>query len=397
MRSPKWLPAEAVLHRSALYVGIVLIGANLRAPITSVGPVLPDIQARLRLNDVGAGWLNALPLLIFAVLSLVAPWVGRRHGLERVLGAALIAILVGTLVRSMPSSGAIWGGTLLLSIGVAFGNVLLPALAKREFPADASSLIGCYAAAMAAMAGLSAGLAVPIARIPGLDWRWSLAIWALLSLAALVVWTPQWRAPAHRLPAASRAEPRLSPWRHVVGWQVSLFFAFHSMVFYGIVGWFASYAGSAGITFRTAGFYLLIYQVVAVATNLGGGPIIRRLASQTGLGLLCGVLLVIGSAGLLLAPQLSWLWLISAGLGAGVAMVTSLSLFALRTRDHHQAASLSGMAQFIGYLGAAAGPLLIGVLHDLTHAWTAPMLLMVGASMLVMVFATQAGRPRFIE
>jgi CP family cyanate transporter-like MFS transporter len=380
-----------------LYAGIILIGANLRAPITSVGPVLPDIQARLQLSDIGAGWLNALPLLIFALLSLVAPRVGRRYGLERILGTALIAILAGTLLRSLALPGAIWAGTLVLSIGIAFGNVLLPGLVKRDFPTNASGLIGCYAAAMAAMAGLAAGLAVPIASIPGSSWRWSLGLWALLALVALVVWRPQWRSRQHHLPNAVGSVARLSPWRHAIGWQVSLFFAFHSLVFYGIVDWFASYAASSGITLKEAGFYLLLYQVVAIATNLASAPLLRRLGDQTKLGFLCGLLLLIGSSGLLLMPHLSWLWLISAGLGAGVAMVTSLSLFALRTHDHHQAAALSGMAQFIGYLGAAAGPLLIGVLHDWTHAWTGPLLLMVAASLLVLVFATLAGRARFIE
>lgn len=70
--------------------------------------------------------LNALPLLIFAVLSLLAPAIGRRHGLERVLGIAMVAILIGTVLRSLAIPGAIWGGTLLLSTGIAFGNVLLP-------------------------------------------------------------------------------------------------------------------------------------------------------------------------------------------------------------------------------------------------------------------------------
>ncbi|MCJ2139440.1 hypothetical protein MKL20_05320, partial [Methylobacterium sp. E-066] len=64
--------------------------------------------------------------------------------------------------------------------------------------------------------------------------------------------------------------------------------------------------------------------------------------------------------------------------------------------DHHQAAALSGMAQFIGYVGAAFGPLLVGLLHEATGAWSAPMCLLVVASLLVMAFATRAGRSRFI-
>ncbi|RZM29135.1 MAG: MFS transporter, partial [Sphingomonas sp.] len=212
----------------------------------------------------------------------------------------------------------------------------------------------------------------------------------------LIVWLPQTRRQQRQFAAASSSTPAVSPWRHPIGWQVSLFFALHSLVFYAIVDWFASYVGEAGVSAGTAGVYLLAYQVVAVATNLGSASLIRRFADQRLLGFVCGVCLLVGTAGLLVWPDLSLLWLVAAGLGAGIAMVTSLSLFALRTRDHHQAGSLSGMAQFIGYAGAATGPLLVGVLHDATGGWTAPITLLIVASALVIVFATLAGRDRTI-
>lgn len=392
-------PFDTPTHRGPGYVlaiGIILIGANLRAPITSLGPVLPDIQAALGLNGSAAGLLNALPLLLFAVLSLFAPSLGRRHGLERILSASIAAILVGTLLRSLWQPAGLWIGTVLLSAGIAFANVLLPGLVKRDFPDNAAGLIGLYAAAMAGMAGIAAGVAVPIAGMASADWRWSLGAWAGLSLITLLVWLPQLTSRPHQLPAASDNVALVSPWRHPIGWQVSLFFALHSLVFYSIVDWFASYAGSVGIAPETSGLYLLVYQVVAVGTNLGSASLIRRLADQRLLGFGCGVCLLVSTTGLLARPDLSLIWLIAGGLGAGIAMVTSLSLFALRTRDHHQAGVLSGMAQCIGYAGAAAGPLLIGVLHDATKAWTVPLGLLIAASALVVVFATLSGRSRTI-
>lgn len=376
-----------------LLIGIVLIGANLRAPITSVGPVLADIQSDLGLGGTTAGVLNALPLLIFALLSLIAPALGRRYGLERVLGGSVLAIFVGTVLRSAQIAGAIWAGTALLSAGIAFGNVLLPALVKRDHSTRAAGLIGLYAGAMAAFAGLSAGLAVPIARIPGADWRWSIGAWGGLALGTLLVWAPQLRRrQTHLHPVAAGDPLAVSPWRHPIGWQVSLFFAFHSLIFYAIVDWFATYATSRGVAATSAGIMLLVYQVVAVSTNLGTASLIRRFRDQAGIGFCCGLMLLIGTSGLLLAPRGSLLWLAIAGLGAGVAMVTSLSLFGLRTHDHHQAAALSSMAQFIGYIGAATGPLLIGVLHDATGGWTSPLALLIGAAGCVMIFATRAGR-----
>lgn len=386
---------RAIRSRSALFLGIILIGANLRAPITSLGPVLPNIQAALHLHGAAAGALNALPLLMFALLSLVAPAGGRRHGLERVLAGALVAIFAGTVVRSLALPGAIWIGTLVLSAGIAFGNVLLPGLVKRDFPDKAGMLIGLYAAAMASAAGVSAGLAVPISESSAAGWRWSIGCWAALALVALLVWLTPLRAPAHPAPATTTAMAPM-PWRHPLAWQVSLFFALHSLVFYSLVDWFASYAAASGIPAGRAGTYLLVYQVVAVATNLASASLIRRSTDQVLLGFACGLFLLVGCTGLLLAPALSLAWLVCAGLGAGIAMVTSLSLFALRTRDHHQAAALSGMAQFVGYGGAAAGPLLVGILHDLTGAWTWPLGLLVLCAGLVMIFASLAGRRRVI-
>jgi CP family cyanate transporter-like MFS transporter len=389
-------PTPARVPGGALFVGIILIGANLRAPITSLGPVLPDMQRALHLGGAAAGLLNALPLLIFALLSLIAPAIGRRWGLERTLGASVVAIFVGTLIRSLPVAAAVWGGTVLLSAGIAFGNVLLPGLAKRDFSSRAAGLIGLYAAAMAGMAGLAAGLAVPIAQIPGSGWRWSLGCWAILSLLTVIAWAPQMRGSLHRPRAPSAAPAHTSPWRHPIGWQVSLFFALHSLVFYAIVDWFASYVAGSDVPPATAGLYLLVYQLVAVATNLGSASLIRRFRDQRALGFGCGVLLLIGTTGLLFRPDLSLLWLVSAGLGAGIAMVTSLSLFALRTHDHYQAGALSGMAQFIGYAGAAVGPLMVGALHDATGSWVPSLGLLIAASALVIVFATLAGRPRTI-
>lgn len=391
-------PRASVGQARWLWLSLVLVGANLRAPITSLGPVLPEMQRELHLDGLSAGLLNALPLLIFALLSLVAPSVGKRHGLERVVGVALLAIVVGTVVRSLPGTGLIWIGTLLLSAGIAVGNVLLPGLVKRDFPQHAATLIGLYAAAMAGTAGIAVGLAVPISHIHGSGWRWSIGIWAVVAVVTLIAWVPHWKRQHVTVSVAAAAGSGIrSPWRSGIGWQVSLFFATHSLVFYALVDWYASYAASRGISTATSGIYLLVYQVVAVATNLGSASLIRRFRDQRGLGLACGLALVIGTGGLLLAPRYSLVWLIFGGLGAGIAMVTSLSLFALRTRDHHQAAALSGMAQFVGYLGAAAGPLLVGLFHDATGGWTVPLLFLLGISVLVTCFATLAGRDRYVD
>jgi MFS transporter, CP family, cyanate transporter len=385
-------------RRALLVLGVLLLGANLRAPITSLGPVLPDMQRALQLSGGAAGLLHALPLLVFAVLSLVAPRIGRRYGMERVLGFSVAAIFFGTVVRSVAAPGAVWLGAALLSAGIAFGNVLLPGLVKRLFPSRATTVIGLYAATMAIFAGIASSLAVPIARLDGANWRWSIGVWSVPALVTLLFWLPYLRAPQHRADAnKEELSAFVSPWSHPLGWYVAMFFALHSFIFYSIVDWFASYAATRGISLASSGVMLFVYQLVAAAANVGIAPILRRARSQVLIGVACGLSLLVGTSGLLLAPGLSMLWLLFAGLGAGMSLVATLAFFGLRTSDHHQAAALSGMAQFIGYTGGAAGPLLMGVIHDATGSWTPPLLVLIASSALLAVFAGLAGRRRVIQ
>ena len=49
------------------------------------------------------------------------------------------------------------------------------------------------------------------------------------------------------------------------------------------------------------------------------------------------------------------------------------------------------MVQFIGYLGAALGPLLVGMLHDLFRSWIGSLLLLVVASVLLSFLGRSLG------
>lgn len=55
--------------QAALLIGILLIAANLRGPITAMPPLLAQIQADFGLGTTAAGALTTLPLLAFALLS----------------------------------------------------------------------------------------------------------------------------------------------------------------------------------------------------------------------------------------------------------------------------------------------------------------------------------------
>ena len=98
--------------------------------------------------------------------------------------------------------------------------------------------------------------------------------------------------------------------------------------------------------------------------------------------------------GLLVEPGgLALVWAIAVGIAGACTLSLSLAFFVMRTRDGEDAAALSGMAQSLGYLFAASGPFVVGLLHDATDGWTVPVILFIVVWVLIGVTGMFAGRP----
>lgn len=65
-----------------------------------------------------------------------------KYGLERALFWCPGRDFGGILLRSRGSVWALYGGTILIGIGIALGNVLLPGLIKRDFSGNVASVTG---------------------------------------------------------------------------------------------------------------------------------------------------------------------------------------------------------------------------------------------------------------
>lgn len=380
------------------FLGVLLIAVNLRVAFVTVGPLLTEISSDLRLSSSMAGFLTGLPLIAFAVASPVAPKVALRLGLDRALWLSLLLLMVGTLARSLPIAGAIWAGTVLLGIGIAFLNVLLPSLVKRDFPARISQVTGIYLAVQGAFTSAGAAVVVPIANSADSGWRLALGLWAGLALIAMAVLLPRLRnrtTTAAGSPAAATA-PR-SPWKSALGWQVTIFMGLQSVAFFTFMTWLPSIEQDQGVSQTASGLHISVFLFTGMVASLSTGALLHRSKDQRPLALTTSILALIAYAGLAVAPQLSLLWIVVGAMGCGSLIVTALSLFSLRTGDHVQAAELSGMAQSIGYGLAAAGPVAFGALHDWSGGWTMPLSVMAGVMLILCAFALLAGRNRLIE
>lgn len=381
------------MYTGVAVIGIALMASTMRGPFTSVGPLLQTIRADTGLSTAGAGALGMLPLLAFAVVSPVAPALGRRIGLERALGLALAGIVAGVVLRSVPGMVALFAGTALLGSSIGVINVLLSGLVKRDHPDRAPALTGLYTTTMGAFAMIGSGIAVPVADAAPGGWRTSLGLWAVVALIALVVWLPRLRRRNDPLAVRGKASGH---WRSPLAWQLTAFMGLQSLGFYVAVSWLPTILHGNGVSQASAGWHLALMQLTGLLASAATASVVRKLPNQRGFAASAAVLGVLSYLGFVVVPELGLVWSATVGLSQGVGVTLALSFFALRARNADAAAALSGMGQSIGYLFAALGPLLFGLLHDATGGWGIPLIMLAGLIAVQSVVALGAGRDRVV-
>jgi CP family cyanate transporter-like MFS transporter len=381
-------------RRVLLVVGIVLLAVNLRPALTGLTPLIGQIRADTGISYGVAGLLTALPLLAMGLLSPIASLLAHRFGMERVLLASMLVLAAGILLRSAGAVTALFLGTAVLGAAIAIGNVLLPGLVKREFPERVGLMTSTYSTALAVSAAIAAGASFPLADQVGIGWRASLGSWALLALVAAVAWLPQMRSarPANASPADSQGVN--GPWRSALAWQVTLFMGLQSLGYYVVLTWLPEILQEqAGISASLAGWMLALAQAVGTASIFLAPVLAGMRPSQHGVVVVAVALTGAGALGLLLAAETATaLWVVLLGLGQGACFSLALTFFALRAPDSEHAAALSGMAQTVGYLLAAVGPFLFGLLRDTTHAWTVPLALLFAVAACLLLTGLGAAR-----
>lgn len=381
-----------------LITGIVLISINLRPALAGVGPLVGTIRASTGLSNAMLGLLTTLPLVAFGVLSTLTPLFSRRLGIEGTLALAMGLLTGGILLRVIPTTWALFGGTLLLGIAIAFGNVLLPSLVKRDFPNHTGIMTSVYSSMLGLGATLAAGISVPLSQGLNWGWRWSLGSWAALSLLALLIWLPQLKnltLPKHD---RSFVQSLKDLGGSKTAWHVALFMGLQSLAFYVILAWLPEILQDRGLTAQKAGWMLSLSQAMGVLGTILIPTWAEKMHDQRRLVWLLLIFEAVSLVGLMSPdPFLVGLWVSLIGLALGGSFGLALLFIVLRSPDSQTATELSGMSQSIGYLLAAVGPTLFGAMHDLTRDWFLPLLFLLAIVGLKLVFGLGAGRPQAVK
>ncbi|TDO46424.1 CP family cyanate transporter-like MFS transporter [Kribbella sp. VKM Ac-2527] len=370
---------------------------NLRPALAGVSPLLADITRDLRLTPTTGGLITTVMVVCLGVASPLAPSLVRRWGVDSTLFAALVVLTIGILLRSGGSTIALYAGAAVAGSAIAVMNVVMPAVVKRYFPDRVGALTAVYVSGLVTGAALTAGLMVPVQRAFGDSWQTAAASIAALSAAAALTWLPRVRRPVPQPIGPTTPRPRSGLLRDRVVWSVTAFMGLQSLTFYVVLAWLPPIFRDAGLSAEHAGYLLALSNLSQLVSTLTVPTLAARARSQSGYAATAAVVTLAGYLGVLFAPSTaSWLWAVLLGLGQGASIALALLFIALRSPDPLTTTSVSALAQSIGYVLAATGPVAVGLLRQATGGWTVPLIVIIGVLIAQLTAGILAGRPRLV-
>lgn len=373
-----------------LVIAIVLVASTLRAPLTAVGPVIDQIKEALHISNSVAGILTTIPLLIFGIISPMVSKIAARITMSRTVFVAIIIILIALIVRILGGFNYFIIGTVLLGIGIALNNVVLPSYVKWKFPLQVGIMTGLYSGTMNFTAGLGGGMSFPLSELGG--FRLSFAFWIVFGMVALILWLPQmksgFKAEKQMLEEAEQKErKKYHVSRSKLAWSIALMMGFQSMIFYTFVAWVPSILVDRGLDQSSAGYLLMLNQFAQVPMTFLFPILASKMKNQKLLITIVSALFILGFA-LFFTQSFTLLiiGMILAGFGMGSGFSLCMTFFSIRARTSDGSIALSGFGQSVGYFVAAIGPFFVGLLHDVTGDWVSGIVALIVMGILFYIF-----------
>ena len=344
---------------------LMLIGINMRPLLTSIGPLLPQLQQASGMGFSLVSLLTAIPVIAMGLLALASPWTQRHISESRGIVLSLMMIASGAALREFtPHSGLLLSSALLGGIGIGIIQATIPAVIKRQFPHRTPQVMGLWSAALMGGGGLGAALTPWLAQHSAL-WHYALAWWALPAIAALLSW---WSVNRMQPTGQHQVAPRAngSVFRRRRAWTLGLYFGLINGGYASLIAWLPPYYMQLGYSAQFSGTLLAMMTVGQTAGALLI-PMLARHDDRRRLLLLTLMLQLIGFCGFIWLPlQLPLLWAVCGGIGLGGAFPLCLVLALDHARHPAIAGRLVAFMQGIGFMVAGASPWLSGLLRSLS-------------------------------
>ena len=371
-----------------ILISLLIVNFSLRPGLTGLGSLMKMIRPDMGLNQTQAGLLTTIPMLTFALFSPLTWRINGRIGTTKTVCCAFASIIMGILIRSYGGIVGLYGGTVLIGIGIAFGNVLIPAMIKSQFPENFGFVTALSSAMLAIASGIASGINTPLANA-GLGWRGALCVWAGLAFFAAVVWVIGGRDVNMKTRSAVGLSQELLHNR--IAWSVTLFLGLVALLFYSCTSWLSTIFQFKGLSMEKAGFYVSAFQMTGIVSSflvpmLAGLRKDQRAVTYGVVGIFfTGILLM----ALTTSPTLLLISAFLAGIGCNGAFALSMAFIGFRAKNGESAAELSSMSQSLGYVIAAAGPLGMGWINSIAgENWNVNLYLICAVLILLFIVST---------
>lgn len=386
-------------------VGVLVAALSMRGPIVAPTPVLRDIEVDFGIGSATAGLLTTAPVLMFALLTPLAALVIRRAGAEIALMLALSGVLLGTLIRAIPGFGWMLAGMFVIGAAVTIGNVVIPVIIRRDVPsAKVAVVTAAYVATLNVGSLITSLLTAPLAALIG--WPAALLVWSVLTIAGIVLWGAHLRRSRRAggggderysgdqphgepvqdldatsitgpMPVVARGGRERSIARRPVTWLLMIAFAIQCAVYYGLSTWLPTLtADELGLDPAAAGALASLFQGAAIAGAFVVPLLARFTPAMVPTITICVSWLIL-TVGMLVAPELTWLWLTIGAIAHAGGFVVIFTMLVTVSHSDSEAAGMSALVQGGGYAIGALGAPVMGALHELTGGWTAALALLV--------------------
>lgn len=398
--------APPLPYRWAMLGGVWLLYFSFGMTVASVAPLVQVIETDLGISHASMGLILGAWPLIYIASSAPCGVLLDRFGPRRMLFLALLIVALSTALRGLSTSPVeLFLSVLVFGIGGPLVSAGAPKVISLWFTGkDRGLAVGIYytgnALGGAAALSLTNSVMMPLF---GNDWHMVFLANACFILGAGFVWLfisahADSREMERKL-AAEEKPPFFEVFFELIRdpfVRTVLIMAVFILGFnHGLNNWMPTILQGYGMDAKSAGYWASLPTYVGIFSAL----IIPRLATKERRFAILAVVMVAAAATTLLiySGTMPWLGIGLVFQGMCRSALTAIAILILmdmgQGRSKHVGAA-SGLYFSAGEIGGALGPMSIGIVADRTGNFDAPLMMMLGVSVILMILLA---RLRFLS
>jgi cyanate permease len=379
-REPAQSPPRQL--RWFLLLGVWSLYGTFGLIATSLAPLVVEVETDLGMSHVAMGTVMGAWQLVYILAAIPCGILLDRLGVRWSLLIGALLVGASAFGRSIAEGyGELLLAVMVFGVGGPIISAGAPKVITQWFTGSQRGLaMGIYMTgpAIGGIVSLTLTHSVLLPAFDG-DWRRVFELWAIFSVAAGVVW---WLVAGHPAALVVEHEESLAsrlPRREVLrsllrdpAVRLVLLMGVGVFLFnHGLVNWLPELLRSGGMGVVEAGYWAAVPTVVGIAGSL----LIPRLATPSRRFRIL-IVLCLGACGasLLLQfqePPMLFSGLLLQGIARSSLMtVLILTLIELPGIGERSAGTASGLFFSAAEVGGVLGPISLGVLYDLTGAFT---------------------------